>query len=78
VEAPSSGFQFIPHGPGPPQRPHIPGCEEEGFDSEATAKTLRLRAVSSEPHSGHLTPALELIVFTSFSNWFLQDLQVYS
>jgi hypothetical protein len=48
------------------------------LDSEATAKTLRLREVSADPHSGHLTPSLEPMVFTSFSNWLWQDLQVYS
>jgi hypothetical protein len=56
----------------------MPGSDEAGLDSEATAKTLRLRAVWAEPQSGHLTPALELMDLTSFSNWLLQDLQVYS
>jgi len=81
----STGFysiacnQFIPQGPGAPHRPHMPGSDEEDdFVSDATAKTLRLRAISPEPHCGHLTPTVELIVLTSFSKRFLQDLQVYS
>lgn len=68
----------MPHGPGPPQRPHMPGAEGDGLDSAATAKTLRFRDVFPDPHSGHFTAAVEAMDLTSASNWFLQDLQVYS
>jgi hypothetical protein len=56
----------------------MPGAGDEGLDSDATAKTLRFRAVCPEPHSGHFTFSSEFIDLASFSNWLLQDLQVYS
>jgi hypothetical protein len=45
---------------------------------ETAAKTLRARAVCSEPHRGHLAGSLEDIERTSFSNLLPQDLQAYS
>jgi hypothetical protein len=56
----------------------VPGGDDWDFDSEPTAKTLRLRAVCFDPHLGHSTLAGDDIDFTSFSKLFLQDLQVYS
>ena len=51
----------IAHGPGPPQRPHIPspaGAPDDfGADSAPTANTLSARAVFGEPHFGHFTAA---------------------
>jgi len=45
--------QFIPHGPGPPQRPQVPGGVDDDLPlSLATAKTLRARCVDFEPHLG--------------------------
>jgi hypothetical protein len=71
--------QFIPQGPGPPQRPHIPAGAGELFPSElATANTLKVREVCFEPHSGQFTLSAPDIVFTSCSKCFLQDLHVYS
>jgi hypothetical protein len=69
-------------GPGPPQRSQIPGVEveEEALDCSApTAKTLSVRTVRVDPHPGHGTfvscwPMLR----SSFSNLWLQLLQVYS
>jgi hypothetical protein len=73
--------QFMPHGPGPPQRPHIPP-EAEGADalpdSLPTAKTLKVRAVCFDPQCGQTTPAVLDIDLISRSNDFLQDLQLYS
>jgi hypothetical protein len=77
-ETPLFWIQFIPQGPGPPHRPHPPDGNVGGFDSDATANTLKFRAVFPDPHSGHLTLAVELIDFTSVSKLFLQDLHVYS
>jgi hypothetical protein len=45
---------------------------------ELTANTLRLRAVSGDPHPGHFTFAPPLIVRARCSNLFLHDPQVYS
>jgi len=75
----------MPHGPGPPQRPHIPP-EAEGIDSLLdalpdslpTAKTLMVRAVCLELQCGQTTPAVLDIDLISRSNDFLQDLQLYS
>jgi hypothetical protein len=64
----------------PPQRPHV-GVSPAPFDepeAELTANTLRLRAVCSEPHDGHFTFGSPLIVRTSWSNFPLHCLQVYS
>jgi hypothetical protein len=47
-------------------------------DSAPTAKTLKLRDVCVEPHSGHLNLASPFMVRTSCSNFVSQDLQVYS
>jgi hypothetical protein len=47
-------------------------------DCDPTAKTLRARNVSFDPHLGHLTASSDVIDFTSFSKSVLQDLQVYS
>lgn len=47
-------------------------------DSELTAKTLRARAVWSEPQEGHLNFGSAFIERTSCSNLASQDLQVYS
>jgi hypothetical protein len=71
----------IPQDPGaPPQRPHIGASSppEDLPDSELTAKTLRARAVWSDPHDGHLNFASVFIERTSCSNLASQDLQVYS
>jgi hypothetical protein len=55
------------------------GCDDRDFGSaDETAKTLRLRDVCFEPHSGHFTSWAADIDFTNCSKWFLQDLQVYS
>jgi hypothetical protein len=56
----------------------VPGGDDWDFDSEPTAKTLRLRAVSFDPHLGHSTLPVDNIDFTSRSKLLLQDLQVYS
>jgi hypothetical protein len=56
----------------------MPGADDDGFDSEATANTLRFRAVLVDPHSGHFTSSVEVIDLASFSKLFLHDLQVYS
>ena len=71
----------IPHDPGaPPQRPHMGASDAPELfgPAELTAKTLRLRAVSGEPHCGHLNFGSPLIVRTSCSNFPLHDWQVYS
>jgi hypothetical protein len=73
----------IPHGPGPPQRPHMPGAGDAPEDlapSAPTAKTLRLRPVRVEPHLGHagLSPPALLMDRTSFSNLVSHCSQVYS
>ena len=73
--------QSIAHDPGgPPQRPHMgTSSPPEDFPAaELTAKTLSERAVSSEPHEGHLNFGSPLIERTSCSNFASQDLQVYS
>ena len=70
----------IPHGPGPPHRPHIPGASAAlDFDAPApTATTLNARFVCVEPHSGHFTFAsLSAMLFARWSNDFWQLLQVY-
>jgi hypothetical protein len=47
--------------------------------AELTAKTLRLRAVLSEPHSGHFTfSSADFIERTSCSNFPWHDEHVYS
>jgi len=72
----------IAQGPGPPQRPHIPGggALDFGALSAPTANTLNVRAVCAHPHSGHFTfdASDAFIVRTSCSNDFLQALHVYS
>ena len=74
----------IPHDPGTRPQWHIPG-EGAGLDdlapSAPTAKTLKLRAVFIEPHSGHFTRSASLaldMARTSFSNLLSHCLQVYS
>jgi hypothetical protein len=51
-------------GPGPPQRPHMPGAADDLLllCSAPTAKTLSARAVCVEPHDGHLIFASSLMV----------------
>jgi hypothetical protein len=77
------------HGPGPPQRPHMPGgAADDDLDlaptpSAPTAKRLIARAVFVEPHDGHFTFAAvassaPLIVRCNCSNFSLHALQVYS
>jgi hypothetical protein len=77
------------HGPGPPQRPHMPGAAAVAADfdlapapSAPTAKTLNARAVFVEPHEGHFTFAslasALLIVRCNCSNCSLHALHVYS
>jgi len=75
----------IPHVPGTRPQPHIPGAAEAAPDdlapSAPTANTLKLRAVLTEPQSGHFTfsPSVALLIArTSFSNFLSQLLQVYS
>ena len=72
----------IPHGPGPPHRPHIgPSDAPADFpppSDETAANTLRARAVSVDPHSGHATASVELIDRTNFSNFAPQGLHWYS
>jgi hypothetical protein len=48
---------YPPHGPGPPQRPHIPGAAAgvDLADSAPTAKTLSARSVFSDPQEGQCT-----------------------
>ena len=72
------------HGPGPPQRPHMPGDGEDDLDeaaAELTAKTLIERAVFVERHLGQATLVLassSFIDFTSRSKRASQFLHVYS
>ena len=71
------------HGPGPPQRPHMPGADDDADDlldeaSAPTAKTLSARAVWVEPHAGHLTFASLFMVRSNCSNLASHDLQLYS
>lgn len=71
---------YPPHGPGPPQRPHIPGAGA-GDDLEAsapTAKTLSSRAVSAELHDGQLTLVGLAIERWRCSNLLLHFRQMYS
>ena len=72
----------IAHDPGaPPQRPHIGASDAPPplfGPAELTAKTLRLRAASGDPHLGHFAFSPPLIVRTSCSNFALHDPQVYS
>jgi hypothetical protein len=77
---PRTVIQFIPHGPGPPHRPHIPGsaAADPFAVSDATAKTLSVRAVFFSPHVGHATGSVLLIDLTSRSNLALQDGHEYS
>jgi hypothetical protein len=56
----------------------MPGDEAAGFDSDATANTLRFRVVLADPQSGQFTSSVEFIDFTSFSKLRLHVLQVYS
>jgi hypothetical protein len=67
------------HDPGaPPHRPHV-GVSEPLPAAELTAKTLRLRAVFSEPHSGHFTASsADFIERTNCSNFRLHAEHVYS
>jgi hypothetical protein len=84
LRSPLRVFYSIPHGPGPPQRPHMPGVGDEDLDdaaAELTAKTLIERVVFVERHSGHVTFELassSLIDLTSRSKRASQLLQVYS
>jgi hypothetical protein len=74
-------IQFIPQGPGPPQRPHIPGSappDDFPLDSAPTANTLNSRLVCDEPHLGQTTFVSPLIDFTSCSNRAEHFLQAYS
>jgi hypothetical protein len=70
----------MPQGPGPPQRPHMPGADSAGFPPTAapTANTLSDLAVFFEAHFGQETDSLEFIDFASFSNFVLQSWQLYS
>ena len=73
----------IPHGPGPPQRPHIgpsspPPDDFDPPSDDTAANTLSARAVCSDPHSGHFAASLELIERTNFSNFAPQGLHWYS
>jgi hypothetical protein len=72
--------QFIPQGPGPPQRPHMPGAadSEDLLDSAPTANTLSARLVFFDPHLGHSTGSRLDIDFTSRSNFSSHDGQEYS
>jgi hypothetical protein len=65
---------------GPPHRPHIGTSDEELLPAVCapTANTLNARAVFVDPHFGHATFSVELIDFTSFSNFSSQALQSYS
>jgi len=78
-----SSYPFA-HGPGPPQRPHIPGMLASDLDlaelfSAPTANTLNERAVLVFPHFGHgVFSSAALIERTSFSNRSEQLAQVYS
>ena len=78
-DAPSEAPQSIMHDPGaPPHRPHV-GASEELPAVELTAKTLRLRAVFGEPHSGHFTASsADFIERTNCSNFCLHAEHVYS
>jgi hypothetical protein len=54
------------HGPGPPQRPHIPGSPACGTDfpdadSAPTANTLNTRVVFPDPQAGHFGFRSEVI-----------------
>ena len=71
---------YMPQGPGPPQRPHMPGGDEDLFldDSDATAKTLSSREVFVEPHLGQGCFSSLFETATSFSNFVSQLLQMYS
>lgn len=61
------------HDPGaPPQRPQVGAEPALDFDSAPTAKTLKVRLVRLEPHSGHSIFSRPLIVRNSFSNFVLQ------
>lgn len=63
----------------PPQRPQEgAGADAAPRDSAPTAKTLIVRAVLFEPHSGHSIRSRELIERMSFSKRCLQLSQVYS
>jgi hypothetical protein len=74
--------QPIAHGPGPPHRPHIGASDgADDFDddpSAPTANTLRARVVFVEPHPGHFTGPVAVIVRARWSKVFSQDLHVYS
>src|SRR5205085_7579399 len=65
---------------GPPQRPQV-GTDVEEADlllSDATAKTLRDRAVLADPHCGHFALTSPLIVRCSCSHFAWHFSQVYS
>ena len=72
----------MPHGPGPPHRPHIGPSPAADFppppSDDTAANTLSARAVCSDPHSGHFTASVELIDLTNFSNFAPQGLHWYS
>lgn len=72
--------QSIAHDPGAfPHRPHDGASEPPPPVAELTAKTLRLRAVSFDPHCGHFCRSSDaLIERTSCSNFPLHEEQVYS
>jgi hypothetical protein len=77
----SRDSQSIAQGPGPPQRPQIPGADDDlaaDCCAAPTAKTLKLRAVFCEPHLGHSTFCPSLMLRASFSNFESQLLHVYS
>jgi hypothetical protein len=80
---PSVGYPML-HGPGPPQRPHIPEAGAADFPgvraAELTAKTLIDRTVWVDLHSGQATfnDVSSLIDFTSRSKRASQRLHVYS
>src|SRR4051812_7654773 len=77
-------------GPGPPQRPHIPGAgelalllDDELAPAAPTANTLSARAVCVDPQDGHFTFAPEslaasLIMRCIFSNFASHARQEYS
>jgi len=70
----------VAHEPGgPPHLPHVGISDDFAPDVCApTANTLSARAVFVDPHLGQATCSLELIDFTSFSNFSSQALHAYS
>jgi hypothetical protein len=88
TDLPKRSAQPPAHGPGPPQRPHIPGMArgdledpDNAVDSAPTANTLSERFALRLPHSGHATFESSIdarIDRTSFSNVAEQSGQLYS